>query len=94
MAALEGLDDDHGCAAAGTGSIVGGGLLVRAVSAGEDRHGNERGERSGEQLPGPCQVLDPCGIGQQAVMADAVKSNYALQRISGFELSRVLRPRR
>jgi hypothetical protein len=84
MATLKGLDDDHGGAAAGTGSVVGGCLLLRAVTADEDRHGNERGYRSREQLPSPCQVLDPCGIGQQAVMADAVKSRYALQRIKGF----------
>ena len=71
MAALEGLDDDHGGAAAGTGSVVGGCRLLRAVSADEDRHGNERGQRRGEQLPSPCQVLDPRGVGQQTVMADA-----------------------
>ena len=84
MAALEGLDDHHGGAAAGTGSVVGGGLLRRTLTAEEDRHGDERGNRSREQLPSACQVLDPCSIGQQAVMADAVKSSYALQRITGF----------
>ena len=74
MAAFEGLDDDHGGAAAGTGSVVGGCLLLRAVTADEDRHGNERGYRSREQMPSPCQVVDPCGIGQQGAMADAVES--------------------
>jgi len=84
MAALEGLDDEHGGAAAGTGSVVGGCLLLRTVIAGEDRHGNERRSRCGEQLACTGQVLDPCGIGQQAVMANAVESAYALRRISGF----------
>jgi len=75
MAAGEGLDDHQGRTAAGARAEVGGGedllggMLVAALGG-----GNERGERRGEQLPSACQVLDPCGIGQEAVMADAVKS--------------------
>ena len=83
MVSGKGLDDHHGCTATGArAGVLGWGVLCDILT-GEDGHGNERGERSGEQLPGPCQVLDPCGIGQQAVMADAVKSSYALQRITG-----------
>ncbi len=80
----EGLDDHHGCTATGTrAGIFGWGVLCDILSGGEG-YGNERGYRSGEQLPSPCQVLDACGIGQQAVMADAVETRYALQHIKGL----------
>ena len=70
----EGLDDHHGCTATGTrAGVLGWGVLCDILS-GEDGHGNERGQRSGEQLPGPCEVLDPGGVSQQAVVADAVES--------------------
>ena len=83
----EGLDDHHGCTATGArAGVLGWGVLCDILS-GEDGHGNERGERSGEQLPGPCQVLDACGIGQQAVMADAVKSRWQdVQQEAAHEL--------
>jgi hypothetical protein len=60
-----------------------GGMFVAALGGGD-----ERGERRREQLPSACQILNPRGIGPQAVMAGAVKSRYALQCITGFRRSR------
>ena len=58
--------------------------------AGGDRHGKERGQRGRQQLARPRQRLDAGGIGQQAVVADAMEAIYALQRINGFMRSKGL----
>ncbi len=74
MASSKGLDNHHGRTTIGTrAGVFDWGILCDILSGGEG-YGNERGYRGGEQLPSPRQVLDACGIGQQAVMADAVES--------------------
>jgi hypothetical protein len=85
MASPEGLDDHHGRPAAGTRTGLGRGpdRLVR-VGLGALGYGDERGERDGEQRTSAREVRHPRGIGQEAVVADAVKSRYALQCITGF----------
>ncbi len=71
VAALEGLDDDHGAAAAGTRIGAGrrffgiDGLAV-AGRAVEGRHG--------EEVARPCQVLGAPAVGEQAVVANAVEA--------------------
>ena len=84
MAWGKGLDNHHRPPATGTkAGIFGWGILCNRLSGGEG-YGNERGYRGREQLPSPRQVLDARGIGQQAVMADAVETRYALQHIKGL----------
>jgi len=73
MAAGEALDDHHGRPAAGTGTGVAARGIRCTILTGEAGHGNERRWGGGEQRSGVGQMLDPGGIGQQAIMADAVE---------------------
>src|ERR1700746_3285136 len=71
-AALEGLDDDHAAAAAGT--WIGRDLRPPAPTTAAGVVGLRLWRGHVEQLTGAGDVLDAPAIGEEAVMADAMEA--------------------
>ena len=69
---LEGLDDDHGPAAAGAGLLEGFGSVIDLAV----RFGLVLRRRDMEQFTSPGEVLGACAICKEPVMSDPVETRW------------------